>query len=200
MPSPRKALKLLAEDLRTARRRDPAARSNVEVALAYPGVHAIWAHRISHSLWNRGLTTPARVLSSFARAFTGVDIHPGAHIGRRVFIDHATGVVIGQTAEVGNDVVIFHGVTLGGVAMTPGKRHPTVEDHVMLGAGAKILGPITIGSGSKVGANAVVTKDVPADSVAIGVPARVRTPEPAPHKDEDLIIDPHCYVDPSLYI
>lgn len=200
MPSPRKALKLLAEDLRTARRRDPAARSNVEVALAYPGVHAIWAHRISHSLWNRGLTTPARVLSSFARTFTGVDIHPGAHIGRRVFIDHATGVVIGQTAEVGNDVVIFHGVTLGGVAMTPGKRHPTVEDHVMLGAGAKILGPITIGSGSKVGANAVVTKDVPADSVAIGVPARVRTPEPAPRKDEDLIIDPHCYVDPSLYI
>ncbi|MCD4549418.1 MULTISPECIES: serine O-acetyltransferase [unclassified Schaalia] len=194
------ALKLLAEDLRTARRRDPAARSNVEVALAYPGVHALWAHRISHALWQRGFGTPARVISSLSRAVTGVDIHPAAQIGRRVFIDHATGVVIGQTAEVGNDVVIFHGVTLGGVAMTPGKRHPTVGNHVMLGAGSKILGPIVIGNGAKVGANAVVTRDVPDDSVAIGIPARIRETPQSNECDADLIIDPNCYEDPTLLI
>ena len=130
-------------------------------------------HRVSHALWTRGARTPARILSSAARAVTGVDIHPEARIGRRVFIDHATGVVIGQTAEVGNDVVIFHGVTLGGVAMTPGKRHPTVGDHVMIGAGAKVLGPISVGTGVKIGANAVVVKDVPCGNVAIGVPARL---------------------------
>lgn len=198
-PNTRKALHLLREDLRTARRRDPAARSDVEVALAYPGVHALWTHRISHSLWRTGLRTPARILSSLSRSFTGVDIHPAARIGRRVFIDHATGVVIGETVEVGNDVVIFHGVTLGGVSMTPGKRHPTVEDHVMIGAGAKVLGPITIGSGSKIGANAVVVKDVPPDSVAVGVPAHIHG-APRPYPDRDLIIDPTCYEDPSLYI
>lgn len=195
-PSP---FALIREDLRTARRRDPAARSDIEIALAYPGVHALWTHRISHALWHVGLRTPARVLSSLARMSTGVDIHPEAEIGRRVFIDHATGVVIGQTAEVGNDVVIFHGVTLGGVAMTPGKRHPTIEDHVMIGAGAKVLGPITVGSGSKIGANAVVVKDVPTDSVAIGVPARIKD-APEPCSDRDLIIDPNCYEDPTLYI
>ena len=158
---PTKALGLFHEDLVTAQRRDPAATSALEIALTYPGVHALWAHRVSHALWSRGARTPARALSSAARAVTGVDIHPEATIGRRVFIDHATGVVIGQTAEVGNDVVIFHGVTLGGVAMTPGKRHPTVGDHVMIGAGAKVLGPINIGTGVKIGANAVVVKDVP---------------------------------------
>ena len=143
---PTKALGLFREDLVTAQRRDPAATSALEIALTYPGVHALWTHRVSHALWAHGARTPARVLSSMARAVTGVDIHPEATIGRRVFIDHATGVVIGQTAEVGNDVVIFHGVTLGGVAMTPGKRHPTVGDHVMIGAGAKVLGPITVGA------------------------------------------------------
>ncbi|WP_026460968.1 serine O-acetyltransferase EpsC [Schaalia suimastitidis] len=194
------AFALLGEDVRTVRRRDPAARSKVEVALAYPGLHALWAHRISHALWNRGMVTPARILSSIARSFTGVDIHPAARIGRRVFIDHATGVVIGETAQVGNDVVIFHGVTLGGVSMTPGKRHPTVGDHVMLGAGSKILGPITIGSGSKVGANAVVTKDMPEDSVAIGIPAKIRPTSKPRQRDEDLIVDPCCYEDPSVYI
>ena len=124
---PTKTLGLFHEDLVTARRRDPAATSALEIALTYPGVHALWTHRVSHALWSHGARTPARVLSSMARAVTGVDIHPEATIGRRVFIDHATGVVIGQTAEVGNDVVIFHGVTLGGVAMIPGKRHPTVR-------------------------------------------------------------------------
>lgn len=140
--SPRKIIQLLAEDLRTAKRRDPAARSTLEVALAYPGVHALWTHRVTHAMWSHPtLRTPARVLSSIARMATGVDIHPEATIGRRVFIDHATGVVIGQTAEVGEDVVIFHGVTLGGVAMNPGKRHPTIGNHVMIGAGARFLAP-----------------------------------------------------------
>ena len=189
---PTQALGLFREDLVTAQRRDPAATSALEIALTYPGVHA---------LWTRGARTPARVLSSAARALTGVDIHPEARIGRRVFIDHATGVVIGQTAEVGNDVVIFHGVTLGGVAMTPGKRHPTVGDHVMIGAGAKVLGPITVGTGVKIGANAVVVKDVPCGNVAIGVPARLL---PKPEKDthdRDLIVDPaYFFQEPALYI
>ena len=198
---PTKALGLFHEDLITAQRRDPAATSALEIALTYPGVHALWTHRVSHALWSHGARTPARILSSMARAVTGVDIHPEATIGRRVFIDHATGVVIGQTAEVGNDVVIFHGVTLGGVAMTPGKRHPTVGDHVMIGAGAKVLGPITVGTGVKIGANAVVVKDVPCGNVAIGVPARLL---PKPEKDtraRDLIVDPNYFFEePALYI
>ena len=136
-----------------------------------------------------------------ARVFTGVDIHPEATIGRRVFIDHATGVVIGQTAVVGEDVVIFHGVTLGGVSMTPGKRHPTVGNHVMIGAGAKVLGPITIGNGAKIGANAVVTKDVPDCAVALGIPAKLKSKHVAEEPDQDLIVDPQCWEDdPSLYI
>mgnify|MGYP001791054508 FL=1 len=136
-----------------------------------------------------------------ARAVTGVDIHPEATIGRRVFIDHATGVVIGQTAKVGNDVVIFHGVTLGGVAMTPGKRHPTVGDHVMIGAGAKVLGPITVGAGVKIGANAVVVKDVPCGNVAIGVPARLLPKPERDTRDRDLIVDPNYFFEePALYI
>lgn len=201
MSSPIRAFRLLKEDLQTARRRDPAARSNLEVALAYPGVHALWTHRISHSLWKHGAKTPARILSSMARVFTGVDIHPEATIGRRVFIDHATGVVIGQTAVVGEDVVIFHGVTLGGVSMTPGKRHPTVGNHVMIGAGAKVLGPITIGNGAKIGANAVVTKDVPDCAVALGIPAKLKSKRVAEEPDQDLIVDPQCWEDdPSLYI
>lgn len=199
--NPKTALKLLKEDLDTALRRDPAASSRLEVALTYPGVHALWTHRISHALWKRGVRLPARILSSIARSTTGVDIHPGAHIGRRVFIDHATGVVIGQTTEVGEDVVIFHGVTLGGVSMTPGKRHPTVGNHVMIGAGAKVLGPITIGDGVKVGANAVVVKDVPCGSVAIGVPARLVPKSGHDTKDSDLIIDPSYFLtEPELYI
>ena len=189
---PAKALGLFREDLVTAQRRDPAATSALEIALTYPGVHALWSH---------GARTPARVLSSMARAVTGVDIHPEATIGRRVFIDHATGVVIGQTAEVGNDVVIFHGVTLGGVAMTPGKRHPTVGEHVMIGAGAKVLGPITVGAGVKIGANAVVVKDVPCGNVAIGVPARLLPKPEKDTRDRDLIVDPNYFFEePALYI
>ena len=198
---PTKALGLFREDLVTAQRRDPAATSALEIALTYPGVHALWTHRVSHALWSHGARTPARVLSSMARAVTGVDIHPEATIGRRVFIDHATGVVIGQTAEVGNDVVIFHGVTLGGVAMIPGKRHPTVGDHVMIGAGAKVLGPITVGAGVKIGANAVVVKDVPCGNVAIGVPARLLPKPKKDTRDRDLIVDPNCFFEePALYI
>jgi len=198
---PTRALGLFHEDLMTARRRDPAATSSLEIALTYPGVHALWTHRVSHALWQFGAHTPARALSSVARAITGVDIHPEAQIGRRVFIDHATGVVIGQTAQVGNDVVIFHGVTLGGVAMTPGKRHPTVGDHVMIGAGAKVLGPITVGTGVKIGANAVVVKDVPCGNVAIGVPARLLPKPEKDTRDRDLIVDPsYFFEEPALYI
>jgi serine O-acetyltransferase len=201
LPNPLRAWNVLREDLETARRRDPAARSKVEVALTYPGVHALWSHRVAHSLWIRGARLPARVLSAGARVLTGVDIHPGAQLGRRLFIDHATGVVIGETAEVGEDVVIFHGVTLGGVSMSPGKRHPTVGSHVLLGAGAKVLGPVIVGDDAKIGANAVVTKDVPAGSVALGVPARVRPTSRPQEPDADLIVDPNLYAeDPSLYI
>ncbi|WP_175955976.1 serine O-acetyltransferase [Schaalia sp. Marseille-Q2122] len=193
-PTPRPGFfALMREDLDNVRRRDPAATSRVEIALTYPGVHAIWAHRMAHGLWKRRWSTTARMVSSFARTFTGVDIHPGATIGRRVFIDHATGVVIGETAEVGEDVVIFHGVTLGGVSMNPGKRHPTVGNHVMIGAGAKVLGPIEIGNNVKIGANAVVTKDVPCGSVAIGIPASIRPPKVHDECDEDLIVDPNCH-------
>lgn len=198
---PTRALGLFHEDLMTARRRDPAATSSLEIALTYPGVHALWTHRVSHALWQFGAHTPARALSSVVRAVTGVDIHPEAQIGRRVFIDHATGVVIGQTAQVGNDVVIFHGVTLGGVAMTPGKRHPTVGDHVMIGAGAKVLGPITVGTGVKIGANAVVVKEVPCGNVAIGVPARLLPKPEKDTRDRDLIVDPsYFFEEPALYI
>ena len=199
--NPRRALSLLKEDLQTACKRDPAATSTVEVALTYPGVHALWVHRVSHALWRRGANLPARILSSLFRSVTGVDIHPAAEIGRRVFIDHATGVVIGATTEVGEDVVIFHGVTLGGVSMSPGKRHPTVGNHVMIGAGAKVLGPITIGDGVKIGANAVVTKDVPCGRVAIGVPARLLPKPERDTADRDLIVDPSFFLDePELYI
>ncbi len=201
LPDPTRALHVLWEDLDTARRRDPAARTLTEVALTYPGVHALWSHRVAHSLWIRGARLPARLLSAGTRVLTGVDIHPAAQLGNRLFIDHANGVVIGETAEVGEDVVIFHGVTLGGVSMNPGKRHPTVGNHVLLGAGAKILGPITIGDNAKIGANAVVTKDVPADSVALGVPAHVRPTSRPQEPDANLIVDPNLYVDdPSLYI
>lgn len=190
MMTPRRTfLSLIKEDLDNVLRRDPAAQSRAEIALTYPGVHALWSHRVAHAMWKKGLRAPARILSAATRTLTGVDIHPGATIGRRVFIDHATGVVIGETAEVGNDVVIFHGVTLGGVSMTPGKRHPTVHDHVMIGAGAKVLGPIEIGTNAKIGANAVVTKPVPEGAVAIGIPAAIREAKPEV-RDEDLIIDP----------
>ncbi len=167
-------LSRVREDIAAARRRDPAARSGVEVALLYPGLHAVWGHRVWHALWRRRLRFVARMGSQITRWFTGIEIHPGARIGRRFFIDHGTGVVIGETAEIGDDVMIYHGVTLGGRTRDHGKRHPTLEDGVSVGAGAKILGPVRVGARSVVGANAVVTKDAPADSILVGVPAKPR--------------------------
>jgi len=165
-----------------ARAHDPAARSNAEVFLAYSGLHAVWAYRVAHRLWEDGLYLPARLLSQFARFLTGIEIHPGATIGRRLFIDHGMGVVIGETAELGDDVMLYHGVTLGGKsphgAQRGAKRHPTLEDGVTVGAGAKILGPIRIGAWSTVGANSVVTKDAPPKSLLMGIPATMRSATP----------------------
>ncbi|WP_298041109.1 serine O-acetyltransferase EpsC [uncultured Microbacterium sp.] len=163
------------EDIAAARLRDPAARTAIEVGLLYPGMHAIWVHRISHRLWQSGMRFLPRALSQLSRGLTGIEIHPGARIGRRFFIDHGMGIVIGETAEIGDDVMLYHGVTLGG--RTPdasGKRHPTLADGVVVGSGAKVLGPILVGRNTVVGANAVVTKDAPADSILVGVPARTR--------------------------
>ena len=168
----------LKEDLATARAHDPAARGGLEVFLVYSGLHAIWTYRLTHRLWRRRWRFLARLVSQFARFLTGIEIHPGATIGRRFFIDHGMGVVIGETTIIGDDVMLYHGVTLGGKAprnTPPGtKRHPTLEDGVTVGAGAKVLGDITIGAGSAVGANAVVTKDAPPHSLVVGVPATVR--------------------------
>lgn len=162
------------EDIAAAKLRDPAARGSAELTLLYPGLHAIWAHRVWHALWRRRLRFLARAGSQITRWLTGIEIHPGAVIGRRFFIDHGMGVVIGETAEIGDDVMLYHGVTLGGRTRDSGKRHPTLGDGVAVGAGAKILGPITIGAHSVVGANAVVTRDAPEDSVLVGVPAKPR--------------------------
>ena len=192
---------LLFKDVQAAFDGDPAAQSKQEIILAYPGLFAIFVYRIAHILYDRKVPLIPRLMTEYAHSKTGVDINAGATIGEYFFIDHATGVVIGQTAEVGNDVVIFHGVTLGGVAMTPGKRHPTVGDHVMIGAGAKVLGPITVGTGVKIGANAVVVKDVPCGNVAIGVPARLLPKPEKDTRDRDLIVDPaYFFEEPALYI
>ena len=150
----------ISEDIAVVLKRDPAARNRFEVALTYPGLHALWAHRIEHWLWQKRFRFIARVMSNYTRSRTGIEIHPGATIGRRVFIDHGMGVVIGETAIVGDDVTIYHGVTLGGRTLNKGKRHPTIENNVILGAGAKILGNITIGEGSTIGANQVVTRSL----------------------------------------
>jgi serine O-acetyltransferase len=163
----------IRQDIRAARQGDPAAPTTLEVVFAYPGVHAIWGHRVSHWLWNRGARVTARTLAEFTRIVTGVDIHPGALLGSGLFIDHATGVVIGETAEVGDDVTMYHGVTLGGSGSDTGKRHPTVGDRVTIGAGAKILGAIKIGDDARIGANAVVVKPVPSSAVVVGVPGQV---------------------------
>ena len=164
---------LIREDVACVTARDPAARNTVEIVLTYPGVHAIIWHRLASRLWRRGIKFPARFLSWLGRFLTNVDIHPGATIGRRFFIDHGAGVVIGETAEVGNDVSLYHGVTLGGTSWTAGKRHPTLKDGVLVGAGAKILGPITVGAGCRVGANSVVIEDVPPNMTVVGIPGKV---------------------------
>lgn len=164
---------LMRDDVACVFERDPAARSRLEVMTTYPGVHAIMVYRLANSLWRRQWKYLARLLSYIARIWTTIDIHPGATIGRRFFIDHGSGVVIGETAEIGNDVTLYHGVTLGGTAWSKGKRHPTLEDEVVVGAGAKILGPITIGRGAKVGANSVVVKAVPAYKTIVGIPGKV---------------------------
>jgi serine O-acetyltransferase len=165
-------LAAIRQDIRVAKERDPAVPTTLQVIFAYPGVHAIWGHRISHWLWNRGARLAARVFAEFNRILTGVEIHPGAVLGSGLFIDHATGVVIGETAEVGDDVTIYHGVTLGGSGNDTGKRHPTIGDRVTIGAGAKVLGPIKIGDDSRIGANAVVVKEVPSSAVVVGVPGQ----------------------------
>ena len=174
----------LREDIRSVFDRDPAARSAWEVLTCYPGVHAAMAHRFAHWLWAHRLRWLARFVSNIARWLTGIEIHPGATIGRRFFIDHGMGVVIGETAVIGDDVTLYHGVTLGGTSWNKGRRHPTLEDRVVVGAGAKVLGPITIGAGAKVGSNAVVVKDVPAGATAVGNPARVIDTEQAQKREE----------------
>jgi serine O-acetyltransferase len=166
-------LNTLREDIQAIFHRDPAARSVWEVVACYPGLHALWFYRVGHWFWTHRLNFLGRLTSQIGRAFTGIEIHPGAKIGRGFFIDHGMGVVIGETAEVGENVTLYHGVTLGGTSWKKEKRHPTLGNNVVVGAGAKILGPIMVGDNTRVGANSVVVKDVPADSVVVGVPGRV---------------------------
>ena len=185
----------MREDLDAAIERDPAVDSRLEMALASAGLHAVWVHRLSHRLWTKpGGRLAARLLSQFSRSITGVEIHPGAQIGRRFFIDHGMGVVIGETAEVGDDVMIYHGVTLGGRSMKRVKRHPTVGNNVTIGAGARILGPVYIGDGVQIGANSVVVKDIPAGAVAVGVPATIRFPNKGEDPYEAMFTDPALWI------
>ena len=162
----------IREDVRMVRERDPAARNALEIIFCYPGLHAMWLHRIAHGLWNKRFRFFARLLSHFNRILTGVEIHPGAHIGRRLFIDHGAGVVIGETSEIGDDVTIYQGVVLGGVSLQKGKRHPTIGNRVVIGAGGIVLGPVHIGEGCQVGAGSVVVADIPPYTTAIGIPAK----------------------------
>jgi serine O-acetyltransferase len=185
----------LREDIQVAMERDPAARTPLEVLLTYPGVHALFFHRIAHALWNRGFKLFARVLSHINRFLTGIEIHPGARIGSRVFIDHGMGLVIGETAEIGNDVTLYHGVTLGGISSEKVKRHPTLEDFVVVGAGAKILGPVRIGHHTRIGAGSVVIQDVPPHSTVVGVPGRVIFRQGL--KSEEEILDHANLPDPA---
>lgn len=169
----RRVVDAMRSDIASVVERDPAARSGVEVALLYPGVHAVWAHRVSHAMWRRGAYLPARTLSQVTRFWTNIEIHPAATLGPRLFIDHGAGVVIGETARVGSDVTIYHGVTLGGTSLDHGKRHPTIGDRVTVGAGAKVLGNLTVGADSRIGANAVLVRSVDDHSVVVGVPGQV---------------------------
>ena len=185
------------EDIACVKARDPAARNVLEIVLTYPGVHAVIWHRLAHRLWRSGGRFPARLLSWIGRFATNVDIHPGATIGRRFFIDHGAGVVIGETAEVGDDVTLYHGVTLGGTSWSPGKRHPTLESGVLVGAGAKILGPIKVGAGSRIGANSVVVEDVPPGMTVVGIPGKVvRDRRERRRADGRLDLEHHLIPDP----
>ncbi|MDX1542131.1 MAG: serine O-acetyltransferase [Geminicoccaceae bacterium] len=168
----------LSDDIQAIFDRDPAARSRLEVLLCYPGLHAIMFHRIAHPLWRRGWWTLARWISQVARWLTGIEIHPGATLGRKLLIDHGMGVVIGETAVVGDNVTLYQQVTLGGVSLDPGKRHPTIEDDVVIGAGAAVLGPFTVGRGARIGSNAVVLREVPPHATMVGIPARQVGPQP----------------------
>lgn len=181
----------LRKDIDAVFMRDPAARSRIEILTAYPGLHAIWFYRMAHWFWIHQLFWIGRLLSHIGRMVSGIEIHPGAKIGPGLFIDHGMGVVIGETTEIGANATLYHGVTLGGTSWNKGKRHPTLEDDVVVGAGAKILGPITIGARTRVGANAVVVKDVPPDSVVVGIPGRVTH-----RKDTSRMIQ---YVNGSLH-
>lgn len=189
---------MIREDVACVKARDPAARFTLEIVLTYPGVHAIVWHRLAHALWRRGHRFAGRFLSWLGRFLTNVDIHPGATIGRRFFIDHGAGVVVGETAIVGDDVTLYHGVTLGGVSWTAGKRHPTLGDGVLVGAGAKILGPITVGAGCRVGANSVVIEDVPPAMTVVGIPGRVVKPTSDRRKlgDGRIDLEHHLMPDP----
>jgi serine O-acetyltransferase len=185
----------IRHDIDSVFQRDPAARSRLEVLLCYPGLYAIWSHRVTHWLWAHNIRLLARYLSQVTRWFTGIEIHPGACIGPGFFIDHGMGVVVGETAEVGADVTLYHGVTLGGTSLSKGKRHPTLGDRVVVGAGAKVLGAITIGDDSRIGANAVVVKPVPPNSVVVGVPGQIvvrskpHTAKDAPDLDHTRLPD-----------
>ncbi len=177
-------LRTLRQDIQAVFDRDPAARSILEILLSYPGLHAVWGHRIAHWLWTHKLKLLGRWFSHLVRQLTGIEIHPGASIGPGLFIDHGMGVVIGETAEIGADVTLYHGVTLGGTSLQKGKRHPTLGDRVVIGAGAKVLGAITIGADSRIGANAVVVKPVPSNSVVVGVPGQIIS-RSKPHRASD---------------
>jgi len=192
----RRARRRIVDDLDAAIARDPAATSRLDVALNSPGLHAIWAYRFAHRLWLRGGLgrISARVLMTFVRSVTGVEIHPAAVIGHRFFIDHGMGVVIGETAEVGDDVMLYHGVTLGGRSLQRVKRHPTVGSRVTIGAGARILGPVYIGDDVQIGANSVVVKDVPSGAIATGVPATIRFPQGREDPYEAMFKDPALWI------
>jgi serine O-acetyltransferase len=168
----RQAMQSFSRDVAVARERDPAATSLAEVLLCYPGLHALWLHRVAHAMYRRDMRLPSRLVSQLSRFLTGIEIHPGARIGPGLFIDHGMGVVIGETTQIGEDVTIYHGVTLGGTGKEAGKLHPTVRDGVIVGTGARVLGPVEIGEGAKVGAGAIVIKDVPANSTVVGNPGR----------------------------
>ena len=178
--------KQIKEDISVVFERDPAARTHWEIITTYPGVHALVIHRFSHWLWSKRFFWLARFVSHISRWLTGIEIHPGATIGQRVFIDHGMGVVIGETAVIGNDCTLYHGVTLGGTSWNKGKRHPTLEQGVVIGAGAKVLGPIIIGKGAKIGSNAVVVKDVPTNATAVGIPARILEQEENSKQRDDM--------------